>query len=316
VEIERDTGASTRRRRAGTVLLGVALLVLAGACFLPHPKSKSPTANGASPAADEGGIGGGSGNQPGVGNQQANPNNPGGGNNPAITDPIASARVGNCFSADISGSRVDLHSVSCGPGAYQLIQRYDNSTDGGQCDNLADNDYTVTYPDRRLVFCLTYHYGDDQAAHARLGTCIGQADGSDSWYPYSCQPGTFKVVGRYHGSTDASRCGTSPYYDWNVNTTVSGNSAANLLLCLSFQFGSDAGYARVGNCMIRNGSGSSFTLSFPSGSSCDGTNTVITGRDIKFSDAGAKSFCGNDGYAGQSITRYPQLSYTVCWRPR
>jgi hypothetical protein len=317
-------------RRLPTVLIGIALVALGAACAVPH--RSAGTAAGASPAGA--GVGAGSddsqvasaaggaiddaGSIQGAGGDggSGGSGGSGGGNQPGIADPIGSARVGNCFNAQISGTRVDLTPIACGGGTYQLIARYDNVTSASQCSGLANTDYTVTYPDRKLTFCLMYHYGDDQAAHAQLGTCIGQPSGSESWFSYSCQPGTFKVLGRFHGSTDTGQCGTSAYFNFSVNTAVPGNGAANLLLCLSYQFGSDAGYARVGNCMIRNGTSTSFTLSFPSGTSCDGTNVVITGRDNKFTDTSAKAFCGNDGYLGQAVTRYPKLSFTVCWRFR
>jgi hypothetical protein len=33
-----------------------------------------------------------------------------------------------------------------------------------------------------------------------------QPAGSESWYAYACQQGTFMVLGRFHGSTDVAQC--------------------------------------------------------------------------------------------------------------
>jgi len=233
---------------------------------------------------------------------------------PTGDDAISTARSGDCFNDKVVGGQSNLTPTSCGPNTYQVLQRLDNTTDSKLCDNIDGADFSVSYPDRDVVLCLSYQYSDG-AAHAAVGSCIGQSVYTQGWYPYACQPGTFKILARYRNTLDASKCGTWPRSDWSINYNVPRNSTLDLVLCLSYQYtsGGDSGYAQVNDCMNKVGGGAELAFHFPDGSTCDGTNVVITGRDNLYND---RNLCGNDGWQSEEVPRYPQFTYTVCWRPR
>src|SRR5262245_56631668 len=133
-------------------------------------------------------------------------NNPGTNTNPGsntqpLQDPVTTARVGDCYTAKINGSQVDLFPVACQPGAYKLVQKYQNVSDASGCNSSLLTDFTVTYPARRVAFSLSYQFRDNDAVHAGLNACIGQSSGSESWFVFSCQPQTFKIISKFHGTT-------------------------------------------------------------------------------------------------------------------
>jgi hypothetical protein len=226
------------------------------------------------------------------------------------TNPVVAARIGDCFTDD-DLARLSLTDY-CQTGTYEVVQRFDGTSDPGVCAGLASD---LDYPDvvHDIVLCLRYHYYNaDEAAHAAPGTCVGQPAGSDEWHPYDCQAGVFTVLGRFYGVSDGGQCQSWGRYDRSLYFSAPGNDRLQMVLCLQYMYsyGGDAGYAQRGHCMVRAADG---YLYFPADNTCAGTNVVVTGRSNTYDDEG---FCGNDGWLTGDAGRYPELNYTVCWRWR
>ncbi|MGP4021503.1 LppU/SCO3897 family protein [Saccharopolyspora sp. 5N708] len=216
------------------------------------------------------------------------------------------AAVGECFQDYGSGSTSDFRTVSCGPGTYQLIERFEGVSAQSYCDGVEDTNWVVTYSDQ--VLCLEYQYADE-AGNAAIGDCVygEQADGT--WYQYECEPGTFKVVDRYYGSTSTDRCDArQDYYRTSRWYTNPDQSQLDAVLCLTYQFADDSYYAAKGNCVVA--SGGEGNLRLYAAPDCDSANAVITGRTNEYNP----EFCRDHGWRGWRDDRYSWVNYTVCWR--
>ncbi|GLX54601.1 hypothetical protein Shyhy01_75500 [Streptomyces hygroscopicus subsp. hygroscopicus] len=98
-----------------------------------------------------------------------------------------------------------------------------------------------------------------------------------------------------------------PHYDYWRSMKVAGNSALDVLLCLSMNYPDDAGYAVRNECLVKSGH------TFTNVGDCGKSNVYVTGRTNTYGDA---SFCGSDGCTTWPSTDYPAFAYTVCWRWR
>ena len=230
---------------------------------------------------------------------------------PSPPDPIEDAEVGSCFYENGSGDDVDLVSTDCTPGAFKVVRIFTDTTDLDSCDDVTDNDESVSSARHDLVLCLSYLSPGGTAYHARQGDCVYGRHSTGPWSTQSCQTGNFTVLAVYKGTTDNTKCRSWPRYNQWKTFTVDGESRLDTLLCLSMNYPDDAGYATINQCLLMSGSNSH--RSFTNVGSCAASNVVVTGRTSTYN---ASAFCGRDGSMTWRPTEFPDLAYTVCWRWR
>ncbi|MER6367540.1 hypothetical protein ABT255_04020 [Streptomyces mirabilis] len=224
-------------------------------------------------------------------------------------DAIADAEVGSCFYDNGTSEDPDLVATDCKDGAFKVVSIYSDTTDLSSCDNVTDNDESVSSARNDLVLCLSYQSPGGTAYHAHQGDCVYGSSGTGSWSTQTCQTGNFKVLATYRGTSDDSKCNSWPHYNQWKHFGVASDSGLDVLLCLSMNYPDDAGYATKNECLLKSGSGQDVT--FTNVGSCAASNVVVNGRTSQY-DAGA--FCGNYGSTTWKPSDYPSLAYTVCWR--
>ncbi|MFE9425879.1 lipopolysaccharide kinase InaA family protein [Kitasatospora sp. NPDC006697] len=227
---------------------------------------------------------------------------------PPSPDPVADATNGSCLYDTGTGSQPDLSTTSCTAGAYKVVRIFNGTTDLNSCHNVTASDESVSSALHDLVLCLSYLSPGGDAFHAHQQDCVYGPDGSGPWSTFTCRSGTFKVLAAYRGTQDDSKCNPWPNYSEYKEFTVPDNPAQDVLLCLTYNYPDDAGYAQQNTCMIKSGSSDDMTFT---NSSCANANVIITGRTSAYDDPG---FCGNDGSTWYRNPDYLNLSYTVCWR--
>ncbi|MBN6545940.1 LppU/SCO3897 family protein [Actinacidiphila bryophytorum] len=227
---------------------------------------------------------------------------------PTPDDPVADAEVGSCFYDRGTSGHADLEATDCTDGAFKVVDIFRGTTDLDACDDVDDNDESVSSSRNDRVLCLSYQSSGGTAYHADQGDCVYGTPGG-SWGTVSCGTGNFKVLAAYRGTGDHTKCTSWPHYNEWKTFTVSHDSGLDVLLCLSMNYPDDAGYATQRECLLKSGSGGQAT--FTNVGSCAASNVVVTGRTSRYR---AASFCGNDGWTTWEPTDYPALAYTVCWR--
>ncbi|MFF7194569.1 hypothetical protein ACFZAM_12775 [Streptomyces sp. NPDC008079] len=226
-------------------------------------------------------------------------------------DDIAAAEVGSCFYDHGTTKRADLMATDCGDGAFKVVSVYDGTTDLSRCDDVTDNDESVSSTVNNRVLCLSYQSPGGTAFHARQGDCVYGANSGGSWSTQTCRTGNFKVLATYRGTTDDAKCDSWPHYNEWKRFGVAGDSGLDVLLCLSMNYPDDAGYATQRECLLKSGADGHAT--FTNVGSCASSNVVVTGRTSRYN---ASAFCGHDGWTTWEPPEYPALAYTVCWRPK
>ncbi|MFC4337087.1 LppU/SCO3897 family protein [Salininema proteolyticum] len=219
-------------------------------------------------------------------------------------DPILNATAGDCFTNNGSETSPDLVEATCGTGTFSVLE-VRNGTDGSVCEGNPEFDYYASYPSDDVLLCLTYDYGGD-AYHAQVDDCVYGASSGDDWNKTDCQTGAFRVLERFDGQTDESACTQGTYYNYYMTFSVS-EPYLSRLLCMSFIYPDDAGYATKDNCLNMTGDPSSASFEFVD---CDNANVYVTGRTNEFN---AQSFCGNHGWTTWESYDFDDMAYTVCW---
>ncbi|WP_405009890.1 hypothetical protein [Kitasatospora sp. NBC_01539] len=226
---------------------------------------------------------------------------------PSPTDPVATARVGDCFFDTGTSSQADLTPTTCTTGTFKVVRINEGSTDLDGCTNVPGNDESVSSKRYSRVLCLSYQSPGGDSYHARQGDCVFGPNGAGPWSLLSCRTAAFKVLAVYRGTGDHSKCDSWPHY--NQWRTVPGPKGADqdVLQCLSMVFPDDAGYATVRECLFKSGS------TFTNVGSCDRSNVYVTGRTTTPDNP---AFCGQDASTYWRSNEFPDLGYTVCWRRR
>ncbi|WP_435642280.1 LppU/SCO3897 family protein [Streptomyces sp. H49] len=223
------------------------------------------------------------------------------------TDPIGTAEVGDCFDDHGGSEQADLSPADCAAGTFRVARIKTGTTDLDSCDGVTDSDESVSSAAYDRVLCLSYQSSGGSAFHAHQGDCVFGAPGAEEWSRQSCRTGTFKVLAAYRGTTSHAKCEGLPHYNYWRSMKVAGNSALDVMLCLSMNYPDDAGYAVRNECLVKSGN------TFTNVGDCGKSNVYVTGRTSAYRDA---SFCGSDGYTTWPSTDYPAFAYTVCWRWR
>ncbi|MEW2625634.1 hypothetical protein [Streptomyces sp. NPDC048106] len=223
------------------------------------------------------------------------------------TDPIGTAEVGDCFDDHGGGKQADLSPADCAAGTFKVARIRTGTTDLDSCDGVTDSDESVSSAVYDRVLCLSYQSSGGSAFHAHQGDCVFGAPGDEEWSTQSCRTGTFKVLAAYRGTTSHAKCESWPHYNYWRSMKVAGNSALDVMLCLSMNYPDDAGYAIRNECLVKSGN------TFTNVGDCGKSNVYVTGRTSTYNDA---SFCGSDGSTTWPSTDYPAFAYTVCWRWR
>lgn len=229
---------------------------------------------------------------------------------PSSPDPIQGAAIGACFYDTGTSAHPDLITASCVPGAFKVVHVFPDTTDLDSCDNVTDNDRTVSSARYNRVLCLSYLNAGGSAYHAHQGDCVYGPNSTGPWNTQPCRTGNFKVLAVYH-DTDHTKCSEWPKYNEWKAFTGPDRFSLNRLLCLSMNYPDDAGYATINQCLLMSDGGSHST--FTDVGSCAASNVVVTGRTSTPDDP---EFCGRDGSTTWQPPDFPALGYTVCWRQR
>lgn len=226
-------------------------------------------------------------------------------------DPIAEAVVGDCFFNYGTETTPDLEeSWGCDEGSFEVVDLYPGSSDLSSCDSVTLADLAVSYPAGDLVLCLSYQHPLGDAYHAQPGECVfGPAEDDSPWWVTDCQTGAFRVLERLPGVTDSGSCTEDTYYNHYMGYTTS-ESYLDVMLCMSFIYPDDAGYATMDNCLYMDGDPESDDTTYTF-ADCDDSNIYVTGRT---DEAWASSFCGNHGWNTWESYDFPIHSYTICWQ--
>jgi len=224
-------------------------------------------------------------------------------------DPIADAVVGDCFYDYGGETEADLEPAVCGDGTFEVVEIFYGTTDLSSCDSTSHVTTSVSSSANDLVLCLSYQHANGDAYNAEVGECVfGPDDDVSPWYVIDCQTGAFEVLERLTGESDMDACSESTYYNHAFAFTTS-ESYLDVVLCLSFKYPDDAGYAGLDDCLYMDGDpADGATYSF---TDCDSANVYVTGRTDEYEASG---FCGNDGWNTWTSYDFPVHTYTICWR--
>ncbi|WP_025272216.1 serine/threonine protein kinase [Haloglycomyces albus] len=226
---------------------------------------------------------------------------------PELSD-IEKATAGDCFVNTGTYDDPDLSARSCDDGMYEVAKVVNGSGNHSRCDRAADLTRSLSYSSYDLTLCLSYRHSAGNAYHAEADDCFyGPPGENEPKNLTDCGTGVFRVLNRFEGTTDTSRCDKGTYYTgWQTFTT--GVDELNVLLCTSMIYPDDAGYASVDHCMYRTGSGDDMSFTF---SNCSSANAIITGRSGSYGDQG---MCGNHGWYTWRHGEYDGYEYTICYR--
>ncbi|GAA1689104.1 hypothetical protein GCM10009830_40830 [Glycomyces endophyticus] len=219
------------------------------------------------------------------------------------TDPVATARVGDCFENAGVADDFDLEPSGCDPGAFEVVEVFDGG-DVHDCDGVTGSVFGHD-PGYGSVLCLHYLHPWGDAYYAAPGDCVTRAD-DDTYRVTDCDPGDYLVLERFWGEREADRCSEWEYYNGAVE--FPGYIAEqDLLLCMRMEYPDDMAFARVDDCMYASGEEGDRTFEF---ADCSESNVYVTGHTP---DYDAQAFCDGYGWATWRSSVFPEYAYTVCW---